>query len=103
MPILTFFAPSTRQNKRYMIHLQNPKQTIHFGLKGGSTYIDHKDKKKRGNYLKRHKPNENWEEITAGSLSARILWGNSTNLLANLKAFLKYFNISTNDESKISL
>ena len=103
MPILTLFAPSTRQNKRYMIHLQNPKQTIHFGLKGGSTYIDHKDKKKRGDYLARHKPREDWDNINAGSLSARILWGNSTNLLANLKAFLKYFNISTNDESKISL
>ena len=103
MPILTLFAPSTRQNKRYMIHLQNPKQTIHFGLKGGSTYIDHKDKKKRENYLARHKPREDWDNINAGSLSARILWGNSSNILDNIKAYLKYFKIEKPDGTKIIL
>ena len=42
---------SPRENKRFMITFSNPKKTIHFGQLGGSTYIDHKDKTKRANYL----------------------------------------------------
>ena len=67
---------STRKNKRYMV--KTPKgKTIHFGAKGGSTYIDHGDLKKRENYIKRHKAlgTENWEDPnTAGFWSRWFLW-----------------------------
>jgi hypothetical protein len=40
---------STRKDKRYMFFYQG--KTIHFGQKGGSTYIDNGDKIKRENYV----------------------------------------------------
>jgi len=86
--------PSSRPNKRYVISFSEPKKTIHFGAKNGSTYIDHKDKIKRYNYLKRHIVNENWSEINPGSLSSIILWGNSTNINDNLNEYLRKFKIS---------
>jgi hypothetical protein len=66
---------------------------IDFGLKGGSTYIDHGDNIKRINYIKRHKVNENWNKINAGSLSRYILWGDSTDLNKNIQDFKRRFNI----------
>lgn len=65
----------------------------HFGLKNGSTYIDHKDKLKRQNYIKRHIVNENWDKINAGSLSRYLLWGDSTILEKNVKDYVKRFNL----------
>jgi hypothetical protein len=86
--------PSSRDNKRYKIIFSEPKKTIHFGAKNGSTYIDHHDKIKRENYLKRHIVNEDWNSINAGSLSAILLWGKSTNLNNNLNEYLRKFKIS---------
>lgn len=91
------FQPSTRPTKRFMIEFDEPKRTIHFGAKNGSTYIDHKDKIKRKNYLLRHIVNEDWTQINPGSLSSIILWGRTTNLKENLKDYLDYFNISYED------
>jgi hypothetical protein len=58
--------PSTRKDKRFMATFNNGK-TIHFGLRGGQTFIDHGDKIKRENYINRHKKNENWTKVNAGS------------------------------------
>ena len=63
-----------------MITFSNPKKIIHFGQLGGSTYIDHKHKTKRTNYLKRHQVREDWNKINAGSLSAFVLWGPTTSI-----------------------
>ena len=84
---------STKPNKKYVIEFSEPRKTIHFGSKTGITYLDHKDKIKRENYLKRHKANENWDDVNAGSLSAFILWGPSTDLNTNLSKYLKRFTI----------
>ena len=81
------------KGKRFVATFEDPKKTIHFGSKGGSTYIDHHDKSKRENYLKRHEVNENWNEVNAGSLSAFLLWGKSTNLETNLIRFVKHFDL----------
>lgn len=52
---------------------------IHFGAKGGSTYIDHQDKKIMENYIKRHQVNEKWDKIdTAGALARYVLWSKPT-------------------------
>jgi hypothetical protein len=69
-------------------------KTIHFGLKGGSTYIDHKDEKKRSAYIARHKVNENFNDPdTAGALARWILWGPYTTLSKNIQYFKNKFNL----------
>ena len=84
---------SARKGKRFVATFEDPKRTIHFGSEKGSTYIDHHDKIKRENYLKRHEVNENWNKVNAGSLSAFLLWGKSTNLESNLTRYVKQFDL----------
>ena len=87
---------SERKNKKYVIVFMKENGrplTIHFGSKNSQTYLDHKDKAKRSAYIARHAPNENWDEINAGSLSKHLLWGKSTDLDKNLNEYLKKFNI----------
>ena len=84
---------SPREDKRFVIKFEEPRKTIHFGFEGASTYLEHKDKNKRDNYIARHRVNEDWTKVNAGSLSRYILWGDSTNLKTNLNEFLKRFNI----------
>ena len=84
---------SNKPNKKLVIKFSDPNLTIHFGSKNSSTFLDHQDKVKRSNYLKRHKVNEDWNQINAGSLSAYILWGNSTDMYFNLINYLDKFNI----------
>ena len=71
---------SDRKNKRFVAIFENGKK-IHFGLDGGSTYIDKHEILKRFNYLQRHEVNEEWNDpYKAGSLSAYLLWGNHKSL-----------------------
>ena len=90
--IFVSLKKSNRPNKKYVIVFDNPKKTIHFGSKDSSTFLDHKDKTKRDNYIKRHSVRENWNEINPGSLSRYLLW-ESTNLNNNLKDYLQRFKI----------
>ena len=85
---------SNKPNKKLVITFSEPDLTIHFGSKNSSTFLDHHDKIKRSNYLKRHKVNEDLNQINAGSLSAYILWGDSSDMYANLINYLDKFNIS---------
>ena len=82
---------SNRKGKRFMIDIDGVM--YHFGSSVGRTYIDHRDKQKRQNYLARHKVREDWSKINAGSLSRWILWGNSTSLAENFKDYKKRFNL----------
>jgi hypothetical protein len=70
-----------------MITIEN--KTFHFGSATGQTYIDHGDKLKRLNYIKRHQVNEDWTTVNPGALSRFILWGDSPDIETNLKAFLE--------------
>ena len=83
--------PSTRKGKRFMAEING--KVIHFGAKNGSTYLEHKDKVKRENYIKRHKVNEDWNKINPASLSRFILWGDSTNINDNIEDYKKRFKI----------
>ena len=72
----------------------NKIKKIHFGSRNSQTYLNHHDKLKRNNYLRRHEAlGENWSEINAGSLSAFLLWGDSTDLKTNLYNYLNHFSI----------
>lgn len=68
-------------------------KVVHFGQKGSSTYLDHKDDEKKKNYLARHKENENWNNpLTAGALSRFILWNKKT-LTDSIADFKKKFKL----------
>ena len=84
---------SNKPNKKLVITFSEPNRTIHFGRKYSSTYLDHHDKVKRSNYLKRHKVNEDWNQVNAGSLSKWLLWGDSSDLYKNLINYLDKFKI----------
>ena len=84
---------SNKPNKKLVIKFKEPNLTIHFGSKNSSTYLDHHDKVKRENYLKRHKANEDWNKPNSrGALSRWLLWGDSTSLNENIKQFKQKFD-----------
>lgn len=91
---------SKRPFKRFQITIDEAgkKRTFHFGLKDGSTYLDHHDKKKRAAYLARHLGNQKENQLinnlipSASLFSAKLLWGDSTDLFENLKDLQKAFN-----------
>ena len=83
---------SKSKNKRFTAVFSDGSR-IDFGSKRGSTYIDHGDNIKRINYIKRHKVNENWNKINAGSLSRYILWGDSPNININIQDYKRRFNL----------
>jgi hypothetical protein len=86
---------SNKPNKKLVIKFSEPNLTIHFGSKHSLTYLDHHDKHKRSNYLKRHIVNEDWENpISRGALSMWLLWGPTTDLKTNLMTYLDKFNIN---------
>ena len=87
---------SDRPSKKYVFIFrdENKIKKIHFGSRNSKTYLDHHDILKRNNYLKRHSAlGEDWNAINAGSLSAFILWGETTDLKTNLNNYLNHFSI----------
>jgi len=65
-----------------------------FGAQGYSDYTQHKDKKRKENYLARHRPRENWTDPTsAGTLSRYILW-EKPGLKDAIRSFAARFNLS---------
>lgn len=69
------------------------RKKVHFGQKGSSTYIDHRDEKKKDAYIARHEVREKFNNpTTPGSLSRFILW-NKTTLSASIADFKKRFNL----------
>ena len=68
---------SNREGKRMKAEFEN--KTIHFGLRGGSTFIDHGDQKTKENWIKRHKVKSSFNKYdTAGALAKHILWNKNT-------------------------
>ena len=91
MPTFLEIKMSPRKDKKLLFKMDNPKQTFHFGSKASQTYVEGASEEKRLNYIKRHKPRENWDEINPGSLSRYLLWGDSAIFSENLKDYLKRF------------
>jgi hypothetical protein len=105
------FNYSDRKNKKYYVLLNNG-QKIHFGDKNGMTYIDHKNKKLRENYIKRHYNNplemKKLNDLIIDSpsvLSCYILWGPYHNIydnlhnLINLWRYHKGYKLIKNNDS----
>lgn len=87
--------PSKVAHKRYAVLFQFPdgKQKIYnFGLKTGFTYVDGATDTARENYLKRHLANKTEHLLitrltpSPALFSARILWGKSRSIQANIDA-----------------
>jgi hypothetical protein len=84
---------SDRKGKKYKAILTDGKE-IHFGSDVSETYLDHKDKNKRANYLKRHlaNPVENRRVenlvMSPALLSTYLLW-NTPSLEKNIEILNK--------------
>jgi hypothetical protein len=81
--------PSPKPMKRYRVIMDTGK-SYDFGLKGGETYIDHKDKKKRNAYWARHCGNDTERRLidnlvpSPSLFAARLLWGDYTDIEKNI-------------------
>ena len=68
---------SNKPEKR--LKAQFATKAVHFGAKGGSTFLEHGDATTKSNWEKRHKVREDWEDYdTAGALSKHVLWNRKT-------------------------
>ncbi len=66
---------------------------IKFGARGYSDYTIHKDPARKERYLKRHAPNENWNDfLSPGALSRWILWNKPT-LSASISDYIRRFGL----------
>jgi hypothetical protein len=67
---------------------------VHFGQFGAQTYIDHKDKLKKNNWIARHGASEDWTDpYKPGTLSRFLLW-ETTDFEKNHKLYMQRFNVS---------
>jgi hypothetical protein len=86
---------SDKPKKKYYVEFTNPNtdrlKRIYFGATGYNSYIDHKDKDRKNRYLLRHKKREDWNMLSPGMLSARLLW-NLPTLTASIKDTNETFN-----------
>jgi hypothetical protein len=84
---------SPRKMKRFVAVFADG--TTHFGSKNSKTYIDHGDDVKRANYIARHRVRENWDDYkSAGALSRYITWGDSSDILKNIRDYKRRFNLA---------
>jgi len=68
-------------------------KTISFGLKGGNTFLEHKDDDIKHAWIARHSVTGDWKKPdTASSLAYHILW-NKTTLSGSYNDYLKKFNL----------
>ena len=81
---------SPLKTKKYRAIMSDGSK-IDFGLKGSSTYLDHKDETKRNNYRVRHLANDKEHYRikhlipSPALLSYYLLWGNYETLDDNIK------------------
>jgi len=89
---------SNLKDKKYTaVFYDNDKKvkTIHFGLKGSTTFLDTGDKKLRSAYRARHQAIYNKSPaMSASHLSYLILWGNSTDINKNISAYKKKYGFT---------
>lgn len=89
---------SPKKDKRFTALFEKKSdkiKQIHFGSKNGKTFIDHQDKTKKRNWLKRHSKNiirfQN-NPYTPMTLSRMILWNKPT-IDESLENFIANFDL----------
>ena len=82
---------SSNPEKKYDAFVEGKK--ISFGASGYSDFTQHKDEERKQNYIARHKPNQNWRDLTtAGAWSKNLLWNKPT-ISESIKDMENKFNI----------
>jgi hypothetical protein len=70
------------------------KKTTKFGQKSADDYTKTHDKEQRARYIQRHQKDlATGDPTRAGFLSRYLLWGESTSMMANLRAYRARFNL----------
>ena len=72
-------SPSKNKNKKYKAEVNG--KTVHFGDNRYQDYTQHKDSKRKENYISRHAKNEDWSKsniASAGFMSRHVLWEKDT-------------------------
>ena len=73
-------SKSNNKDKKYKAEI-DCKKTVHFGHSSYQDYTQHKDPKRKENYISRHAKNEDWSKsniASAGFMSRHILWEKDT-------------------------
>ena len=69
-------------------------KTVHFGQAGADDFTITKDKEQRKRYRARHKKDlRTGDYMRPGYLSYYILWGDSSSLASNIKAYKNKFKL----------
>jgi hypothetical protein len=86
---------STNKDKKLMAQFfdgDKKVRTIHFGLKGSTTYLDTGDKKLREAYRARHQAvYDKSPPMSASRLSYEIIWGDSQDINKNIASYKKRY------------
>ena len=94
---LASIRPSRRADKKYDAVFEDEYGTtkvVSFGATGYEDYTTHKDPERRARYVARHQGKENWDDaMTPGALALWILWGPTTSIEKNIKAYRRHYGI----------
>ena len=67
---------SSNPKKKYDAYIDGKK--VSFGATGYSDFTQHKDEERKQNYIARHRPNQNWNDLTTAGAWSKNCFG--TNL-----------------------
>ena len=82
---------SSNPKKKYDAYIEGKK--VSFGATGYSDFTQHKNEERKKNYIARHKPNQNWNDLTtAGAWSRWLTWEKKT-IPEAIKNMERKFNI----------
>ena len=82
---------SSNKDKKYDAIVEGKK--VSFGATGYSDFTQHKDEERKKNYIARHKPNQNWNDLkTAGAWSRWLTWNKPT-ISASIKDMERRFSV----------
>ena len=88
-----FLGRSKRPYKKYYVRRLDDNKSIHFGNNRYEDYTQHKDDKRKLNYLIRHQKNEDWlNPNTAGFWAKHLLW-NKKSIQSSIKDIENRFGI----------
>lgn len=97
MDVIVDVRPSGRQGKRYMAVMADGRR-IHFGLRGGNTYLDHKNMALRESYIARHYGSEREKGLidsltpSPSLFSMYLLWSLANPEIKTLEGNVKLLN-----------
>lgn len=93
MPGLYLLFTSRRSGKKFSIVNPESASEVHFGDASYEDYTQHKDEERKESYLKRHRPNQNWDDPTTAGFWARWLLWNKPTLNQSIQDTEERFNI----------